>query len=234
MASRKFSSIGTVTKKGKLILNDRIDCTAALIFIEEYPYSGYYGTTVPDKGEPKSLFLVTRTDYDDDKIIRAIQGVKSHCEYDFDAVPGTISFLNKNFGMIRIRNISCLQVLMLIDAFREEGIEFNHHQKFPAFEGIIRVTKYFNTEEVEDGIFIDLDNSLRGYLQIDRKLSWKTFENIYRDVRNNITDFTFDAALVTMYNEKGILDFVRIFDRKRTVEKLRVIYKKFKDIMGRY
>ena len=234
MALNKLFSIGTITKKDSIILNDRIDDKSALVFISEHPYSGYYGTTVPDKKEPESMFLVTDQHYDDDKIIRSIQAVKTHFEYEFDGVPGTISFLNKQLGMIRVRCVSYEYVPLLLKAFRKEGIEFMSHHNFPPFEGIIRVTKYFKTEEVEEDIFIDLENPYLAYLHIDRPLSWNTFENVYRDVRNNITELSFDGALATMYNEQGILDFVRIYDEKRSVEKLRVIYKKLKDIMGRY
>lgn len=222
-------SIGAITKKEWIILNDRIDDKSALVFISEHPYAGYYGTTVPDKKEPQSMYLVTDQDYTDEKIIRSIQAVKTHFKYSFDAVPGTISFLNKNLGIIRVRCVSYEHVPLMLRAFRQEGIEFMPHRSFPHFEGIVRVTKYFKTEEAEEGIYIDLESPFLAYLHIDKVLNWDTFEKIYRDVRNNITEFSFDGALATMYDEFGIIDFVRIYDEKRSVEKLRVIYNKFKD-----
>jgi len=233
MEKNKLLSIGSLTKKDWIILNDRIDDKSALVFISEYPYSGYYGTTVPDKKEPQSMYLVTYQDYTDDQIIRSIQAVKTHFEYAFDAVPGTISFLNKNFGIIRVRCVSYEHVPLLIDAFRKEGIVFMQHRNLPHFEGIIKVTKYFKTVEEEEGIFIDQENRYLAYLHIDKHLSWDTFEKIYRDVSNNITEFSFDAALATMYNEYGILDFVRIYDEKRSLDNLKIIYKKFKDRISR-
>ncbi|MBS0011428.1 MAG: hypothetical protein KFF49_08455 [Bacteroidales bacterium] len=234
MDPNKLFSIGTATKKDIIILNDRIDDRSALVFISEYPYSGYYGTTVPDKKEPQSMYLVSETNYDDDTIIRAIQAVKKHFEHAFDAVPGTISFLNKHLGIIRVRCLSYEHVPLLIKAFREEGIEFMPHRRFPSFEGILKVTKYFKTEEAGEGIFIDMENPYFAYLHIDRYLDWNTFERIYRDVRNNITEFSFDAALVTMYNERGLLDFVRIYDEKRTLDKLRILHRKFLDLIAKY
>ena len=233
MEQKKLFSIGTVTKKDWIILNDRIDDKSALVFISEHPYSGYYGTTVPDKKEPQSMYLVTDQDYTDDQIIRSIQAVKTHFEYAFDAVPGTISFLNKHLGIIRFRCVSYEHVPLLIAAFRQEGIVFMQHRNFPHFEGIIKVTKYFKTMEEEEGIFIDLENPYLAYLHIDKPLSWDVFEKINRDVSNNITEFSFDAALATMYNEYGIIDFVRIYDEKRSLDKLRTIYKKFKDRLAR-
>jgi hypothetical protein len=234
MEKNKLFSIGTITKKDWVILNDRVNEPTALVLISEHPYSGYYGTTVPDKKEPESMYLVTYQDYTDDQIIRSIQAVKTHFEYSFDAVPGTIGFLNKNLGVIRITCVSYEHIPLLIEAFRQEGIAFMQHRNLPHFEGIIRVTKYFKTEEADKGIYIDLENPNFAYLRIDKVMTWDTFEKIYRDVRNNITEFSFDAAMATMYDESGIIDFVRIYDEKRSLEKLRVIYKKFRDIMARY
>lgn len=229
MDKNKLFSIGTVTKKDWIILNDRIDDKSALVFISEYPYSGYYGSTVPDKEEPQSMYLVTDKNYDDNDIIRAIQAIKTYFEHSFDAVPGWISFLNRHLGIIRIRCLSYQYVPHLVEAFRKEGISLMHHRSFPHFEAMVRVTKYFKTEEVDDGIYIDLENTSLAYLHIDKYLTWEKFEELYRDVRNNITEFSFDAALATMYNEHGILDFIRIYDENRSVEKLRIIHKKFKD-----
>ena len=234
MAANEFSSIGTVTRKDRIILNDRIENSSALVFIAEHPHSGYYGNTVPEKKEPQSMFLVTDHNYDDNTIIRAIQAVKKNFEHAFDAVPGTISFLNKRLVMIRVRCLSYEHIPMLVDAFRRAGIKFMAHRKFPHFDATISITKYFKTEEVEKGVFLDIHNPNFAYLHIDGHLSWGRFENIYRDVRNNITEFTFDAALATMYDENGIIDFVRIYDEKRSVEKLRIIHKKFQDIISRH
>ncbi len=227
MTTRKLSSIGSITKKDWIILNDRIDEKSTLVFISEHPYSGYYGTTVPDSSEPQSMFLVTAHNYKDDRIIRSIQAVKTYFKYDFDAVPGTISFLNKHLGIIRVRCLSYEHVPELVKAFTAEGIDFMPHRKFPPFEAILRVTKYFSTEEVEEGIFLDVNNPYFAYLHIDRFLRWNTFENIYRQVKNNITDFSFDAALANMYDSSGVLDFVRIFDEKRSIEKLKILHQKF-------
>ena len=233
MDTHIFSSIGTTTKKENLILNDRIDDSSSLMFICEHPYSGYYGSTVPDKPEPQSMYLITDQNYDSDTVIRSIQAVKKHFEYDFDAVPGYITFLNKDLGMIRVQCVSYQHVPGLIRAFRKENIGFMPMRKFPSFEGIVRVTKYFKTEEVKPGIFLDTGNPNFAYLHIDGQLEWSIFEKIYRDVSNNITDFSFDAALATMYNEKGILDFIRIYDEKRSVEKLDIIHKRFRDVINK-
>ena len=44
MEKNKLFSIGTITKKDWIILNDRVNEPTALVLISEHPYSGYYGT----------------------------------------------------------------------------------------------------------------------------------------------------------------------------------------------
>jgi len=234
MSLRNLCSLGSITKKEKLSTTDQVNDKSVLVFETGHPYSGYYGTTVPDSTEPMSLFLTTKHQYNDDKIIRAIQTVKTRLDYDFDAVPGSVTYGNRHLGIIRIRCLSYNHIAELAEEFRSEGVDFMPYQKFPPFEGIIRITKYFNTVEEEEGIYIDQENKAFAYLRIDKNLRWNTFENVYADVRNNLTGFTFDAALATMYDNKGIIDFVRIYDEKRSVDHLRQVRKTFLDVLNKY
>lgn len=227
MGIRILPSIGTVTKKERLTVADHINDLSTLVFETEQPYYGYYGTTVPDSVDPRSLFLVTRHHYNDDKVIRFIQGVKKTFAHTFDAVPGQITWQNRTYPVIRIRYIQHQYVAELVKSFSAQGAEFMSKQKISPFYGLIRITKYFNTEEVADGIYYDSDNNAFAYLRIDAHLRWSTFESITRHVKNNVEGFSFDAAQATMYDCSGILDFVRIYDEQRSQDKL-------SNIRGRY
>ncbi len=227
MANRILNSLGTVTKKERLSVAEHISDSPALVLETERPYAGYYGTTVPESDNARSIFFVTRHHYNDDKIIRSIKSVKKSFKHSFDGVPGNISFGNKNYPVIRIRYISHTLLAELISAFRKENIEFMPRQKVSAFYGVIKITKYFNTEEVDDGIFIDSDNPSFAYIQTNVHLRWPTFESITMHIKNNTEGITFDAALATMYDCTGVLDFVRIYDVKRSVDKLALIRSKY-------
>lgn len=233
MGNRILPSLGSVTKKERLTVADHISDNSILILETEHPFAGYYGTTVPDSDDPRSLFLVTRHHYNDDKIIRAIQGVKKFFKHSFDGVPAFITYSNKSFPVIRIRCISHMLIPELVGAFKKEGIEFLPKQRLSPFDGIIRITKYFNTEEVEDGIFFDTDNPSFAYILINAHLRWNSFESITQHVRNNIEGFTFDAALATMYDCTGVLDFARIYDEKRSAEKLSLIRSKYLELISK-
>lgn len=224
-----LSSIGKVTKKEVLISADHIEGANIQIYETQHPYSGYYGTTVPDLPEKSSYFLVTKVQYEDDRIIRAIQGVKKFTDLKFDGVPGYLTFHNKLFAVIRIRCIAESKIPEIVKAFVNEGIEFIPPQKQAPVEAVIQLTKYINTEEAEDGIFLDMDNSSFAYLKIDKHLDWDRFEKVTKHVMNNVGGISFDAGLSMMYDCSGIIETVRVYDDKRSVEKLRVIRNRYLD-----
>lgn len=229
MKKRLLPSIGTVTKKETLTVADHITGTGVWIMETPHPYSGYYGTTVPDNADALSYFLVTRHQHNDDRIIRAIQGVKKNNDYQFDGVPGHISFNNKMYGIIRLRCVAEKDIPGLIKAFHTEGIDFMPLQKQAPVEALIYIKKYFNTEEVDEGIFFDLHNPSFAYLQIDHHFEWPTFEKVTKHIKNNVPGESFDAALSTLYDERGVIDAVRIYDEKRSVDKLRDIRRRYLD-----
>ena len=103
MAIRTLSSLGSVTKKEKLAVANHLKDVSTLVLETVLPYAGYYGTTVPDDEGPVSLFLVTKQHYNDDRVIRFIQGVKKNFTGNFDAVPGIITLDNGSYPVIRIR-----------------------------------------------------------------------------------------------------------------------------------
>lgn len=224
-----LSSLAKVTKKEVLMIADHIDGANIQIFETQHPYSGYYGTTVPDLPERSSFFLVTRLQHEDDYIIRAIQKVKKSGDLGFDGVPGYLTFHNKLFAVIRIRCISESKIPDIVRGFEKEGIDFMAPFKQAPVEAVIHITKYINTEELEDGIYLDTDNSSFAYLRIDKHLEWEDFEKVTRHVMNNVGSISFDAGLSIMYDCSGIIEMVRIYDDKRSLDKLRVIRKRYLD-----
>ncbi len=229
MDKNLLSSLGKITKKEVLITADHIEGANIQIFETQHPYSGYYGTTVPELPVTSSFFLVTKFQHEDDRIIRAIQEVKKSADLKFDAVPGYLTFHNKLFAVIRIRCLAESKIPDIVKAFVKEGIEFNAPQKQAPVKAIIHITKYINSEEVEDGIYLDTDNSSFAYLRIDKHLEWDSFEKVTRHVMNNVGGISFDAGLSMMYDCNGVIDAVRIYDDKRSVEKLRVIRNRYLD-----
>lgn len=227
MEHQTLSSIGTISKKENLASVVHNTFSTALVLESLFLFPGYNGTTVPDRTDPRALFLVTKTVYDDDKIIRAIRIIKETFSNFFDGAPGRITLFNEPAGVIRIKHLTYEQVGDLVEAFEKQGVEFMKEKKIAEYSSIIHITKYFQIEHLEQGIYADKNWKNMFYIEIPIKLKWSSFEKITTDITHNVEDKTFDAALTTMYDPLGILDMVRIYDEQFTAAKLQFIRNKY-------
>lgn len=227
MEKRNLSSIGIISKKENLASVEHNTNSHALVLESLFPFPGYNGTTVPDRTDPRALFLVTKSLHKDDKIIRAIQNIKTGFPHHFDGAPGNVTLYNELTGAIRIKHLAYEQIGSLVEAFEKYGIEFAREKKVAEYSSIIHITKYFQMEGIDEGLFADKFWKGMFYVQIPVKLSWAAFEKITMDIKHNVEDRDFDAALTSMYDENGLVDLVRIYDEHCSTEKLTFIRKKY-------
>ena len=227
MSKMIIQTVGTVTKEEKLARVESETFTNIMLLESQLPYPGYHGSTVPDKLEPDSVFAITKLMYNDERIIRCIQRVKQHLSIDFDAAPGTLNLQNKDVHFIRFKNLPYRSIGDVINEFQKCGLNFKRSRKVAPFNTIIKVRKFFKMKEMEKGIFADMEDKHMGYLLIPVHLRWVTFRKMTMDIRYNVTDPHYDAALTSVYGEHGLLDFVRIWDKNFSVEKLRYIRQKY-------
>ncbi|MBU1370380.1 MAG: hypothetical protein KJ578_14380 [Bacteroidetes bacterium] len=227
MENHTLSSIGVISKKENLASVEHETNTNALVMESLYPFPGYNGTTVPDRTDPKSLFLVTKYIYGEDKIIRSIKNIKKSFPHFFDGAPGLINLFNKPAGAIRLKYLHYQQVGELVEAFREQGISFVKTRHVNSYSSIIKITKYFMLELVNEGIYHDRNWKELYYLSLPVQLRWNSFEKITTSIKHNVEDNNFDAALTTMYDKEGVCDFVRIYDEDSCQGKLLFIKEKY-------
>ncbi|MBS4061189.1 MAG: hypothetical protein KG029_12390 [Bacteroidetes bacterium] len=227
MEHKILKSFGVIAKKENLASVEHDTKTNALVLESLFPFPGYNGTTVPDKTDPRSLFLVTDVIYSDDKIIRAVQQIKKTFPHHFDGAPGQIDLYNKPAGAIRLKYLSYEKVGSLVAAFEDQGIVFIKDKKVAEYTSIIKISKYFQIENNSEGIYSDMNWKGMYYLQIPIKLRWDNFEKITMSIKHNIDDNNFDAALTIMYDEEGVIDFVRIYDEQSCHGKLMFIRGKY-------
>lgn len=227
MEHQTLSSIGKISKKENVASVEHNTYSSALILESLFPFPGYNGTTVPDRTDPRALFLVTKTVYSDDRIIRAIRRIKETFSSYFDGAPGSLTLFNETAGVIRIKCLAYEQVGELVEAFEKEGIEFVKERKITEYSSIIHITKYFQIEHLEHGVYADKNWKNMFYIEIPVKLKWHSFEKITNDIKHNVENQTFDAALTTMYDQIGVLDMVRIYDEQHSAAKLEFIKNKY-------
>jgi len=235
MSQRIIETIGHVEKKENLKSLGYGD----MVLESEHPFPGYHGTTVPDQDNPKSLFLLTKTKYPEEFIIRSIKSIKKKHKFAFDGSPSRVFFQNSMAHAIRIRDLDNYEkVPDILKSFKEEGIAFLPGKKVKPYYGLIRVTKYFLMKPITDCTLQDDETESMKYFQVPIKLEWEEFEEMTKHVKRNVDDTNWDAALATIYRKTGIEDYIRIYnDNTSGMEILNLIRKKYvqeiKKLMGK-
>ena len=192
------------------------------------PFPGYHGTTVPDKEMPQSLFAITRSKYTEEKLIRVTQKIKYERKMKFDATPGMVTLYNMLNPCIRIKQLSSYtEVPEILKTYEEEGIEFMSNRNIEPYSGIIKVKKYFLVEVISDSIFLDAEDPNMFYFSIPIQLRFNQFEKITLELKQNLEDANFDAALGTIYRKTGLVDLIRIYADRYTPARLEQIRSKY-------
>lgn len=215
-----LETIGTIEKKEMLGPVGYKE----LVLEAFHPFPGYHGTTIPDHIMPNSLFAITRSKYTEEKIIRVIQKIKSDPAFTFDATPGLVTLYNMLNPCIRFKDLKTYDEMPpILKSFENEGIEFMSNRKIEPYTGIIKVKKYFLVEVLSDFLFKDAEDPNMHYFSIPVQLRFNQFEKITMDLKHNLEDPKFDVALGTIFRKSGVIDVIRIYDDKFSLEKLEII-----------
>jgi hypothetical protein len=233
MSQDIIQTIGTLTKKETLAsVQDEMNCNI-LMLESQQPFPGYHGSTVPDLQEPDSLFALTSGTYSSEFIIRSVHDVNKEVAYDFSATPGTIQFKNGLSEVIRFKGLSYNKVGEVIARFSNAGIGFRKHRKIAPYSSIIKIRKFFKVEKIASRLFHDLFENDTYYLQIPAFLDWDVFEKMTNEIKYNLQNNNFDAALTSVFYEKGIMDLIRIYDVETGQKKLYFILEKYLEAIKR-
>ncbi len=233
MEKRTIQSMGLISKEESVSSTGMQTDSKYLILETAQPFPGYHGENLPEVYNPESFFVVTKEEYSDEKIVRTIMDVKKTIRFGFDGAPGTISNPLETFHVIRVRNIKSVNLTALVDEFQDHGIEPMKNKNLKNVSAILKIRKFFNIQEMAEGIFEDQDQERFSYLEIPRYLTWKDFKSMTLNLKYNIEDNNFDAALGYIYTENGIMDIVRIYDHRATLEKLTFIREKYLEYISK-
>ncbi len=226
MNGKNLSSLGTITKRETLQSVDYDECKSLILEISK-PFPGYHGKNLPEKNIPESLFLVTKEIYSDEKLVRAIVAIKKRTDLNFDATPGRLYLQNSLTGALRFKSLKYKDIPNVAKLLMEEGIGFKKKKHISPYDSIIHIRKFFEMKLVAEGIYSDLISEHMFYLEVPKKLNWDLFEKMTVELKYNLKDNNFDAALVYIYTAAGILDLIRIFDLDANIDKLMHIRNKY-------
>jgi hypothetical protein len=233
MSERIIETVGTITKKELIASVEHETYSNKMVIENQEPYPGYHGTTVPDRMDPDSIFAITKLQYNDERIYRAISSVKKATSHNFDGAAGTLTYQNKGYNCVRFKQLPYRLVGEVLDEFEKNGVEFRKARKVAPFQSMIRVRKFFSIKEMSDGIYQDEDEKEITYLEIPLLLRWPTFEKITLNIKYNMEDKVWDAAQTSMYYKNGLKDFVRIYDEDSCLGKLIHIREKYLEAIAK-
>ena len=221
-----IETLGGLAKEESLVtVSDHILPNSFVLETEE-PYPGYHGANLPTDTKPISVFLITKNKYSTEKILRIAGNIKKYFNHPFDAVTGSICLLVDKLPCIRIRDLDNYELIgELQKCFFSEGITFAKRRNIKA-NGIIQLRKHFTIQEIDDGIYKDMEDNSMFYLNINHQLNWQIFMQITARIKNNVDSSNFDAALAAIYT-KDILDVIRIYSNDISLEKLKLLKEKY-------
>ena len=228
-----IETFGSITKVEQLhtLESNILDNTFVLETFEPFP--GYHGENLPSDPIPHHIFLVTKKQYLQEQILRASKKIRKYFNHSFGARQGELHIFNSKLHCIRVKDLPGFELIPeLQSCFQAEGIEFMKKRTFNN-TGLIKVNKYFELRQIEEGIYSDVVDLRMFYLEIPVLLNWKLFEQITLSIKNNIDNRNFDAALGLLYR-KDLTDVVRIFEKECSIDRLVHIRQKYLDEINRY
>jgi len=194
-----------------------------------HPFPGYHGNNLPDESVPRSLFLMVSNGPSYEDVARFSKKIKMNFPHGFNATEGYIYFHPYTYHCIRLKYLSSFDYIpQLQEMFQKEGVKFMKYREMEK-EAIIRINKCFWLEEQEPGIYRDMNNQVKCYIELPEQVGWDHFKRYTFNIKNNLVDNNFDAALGVFYRKKGIVDMVRIYDRDRSLDKMRQLKERYQE-----
>ena len=218
-----IETVGRIIKLETLVSIDHNIMSNTLVLENNEPFPGYFGHNLPKDTAPRSIFIVLDKKYKEIKLKRIIKSMKKEDIQACDMISGSIKIYTNKYYCLRINNLSCFdQIPRIQSMLKDHGIKFTKAKKIHD-KGKIILNKYFIMEEASPGLFKNLAQTEQYFIAIPRKIKWKQFYDITMKIKQNIDNKMFDAAMGFMLRENTIIDFVRIFDKDQSPERMKKI-----------
>lgn len=228
-----IETFGSITKVEQLNTLESNIQENTFVLEASKPFPGYHGENLPSEPIPHHIFLVTKKEYLEENVLRISQKIRQYFKPGFAARQGLLHIFNSKLSCIRIKDLPSFQFIPeLQSCYQAEGIEFMRKRRYNQ-EGLIKINKYFELKEIEDGIYKDLVDLQMFYLELPVQLSWKLFEQITLTIKNNIDNRNFDAALGVLYRN-DLTDVVRIYEKECSLDTLKLLRDKYLDEIRRF
>jgi len=235
-----IESIGFILKKEKLATLAAEVNYPELVLEDLDPFPGFYDQYfVPanaNEHKPRSVFLILK-EFDvchEDEFIRKTMHLRREHNIKFDAAPGNLTLFNKSTPCIRVFMDNYNQIRELINHYKEMGLVFASTKVVKPYQSLIKLRRYFEMDLMDKGIYHDANQHNTYYIEVPKFLEWDDFEQVSIAIRNNWDHKLYDAAQAAIYGKQGIVDMIRIYDKKTNLSNLHYLQKKYNYELSRY
>jgi len=176
----------------------------------------------------KFYYLPIHADSLDQDIKIAAHSAEGQIGGDVASALGDITIGNHTYHAIRLRNIEVSQLPLLVNAYEYAGIKMMPSGQSVHDHALIRIDKFFHLEEIEEGIFVDLDDEQIGYLELSGELGWEELESLTQKVKQQTQHPNFDRALGHFSKHGEDINVIRIYAPDMDEEVIRDISHTFR------
>lgn len=216
---------GGVTKEEPLTtLGNDLVLANTQVMESKTPFFGYYNDG-PISQTGAYLYFVLDGPHSFETILRATHNVQKKVNYTLDCTPGTTSMYTHTCQVIRVKQLKQYgQISHLQWLFQQEGILFK--KQFAMLKGemvLIRLQKFLYLVPLGEGMYEDEQEKNVAYFTTPGYIAWDAFKNLTLRVKYHTDLLFFDAATAFFYENRQIVNLIRIYKEYMNVEKLKPI-----------
>ncbi len=220
---------------GKLIKQENIDTIERnkipRTFVINVPdaFKSYY-SRFTDINKPVSIIFITKGANSFEKILRATRKINKMHQLKLDGAKCEVKINTRKLNGIRVKGINRFSdIEQTQEYFKDSGFEFAKSEKFKETDSLIRINRFFNLKELEKGIYQSVDDAYDHFVEIPEYMTWEDFRKYTFEIKNNISDTSYDIAKGIFYLNGRIIEMLRIVKPNATVEFLKLIQQKYID-----
>ncbi|HEX2936618.1 MAG TPA: hypothetical protein VHO72_14780 [Bacteroidales bacterium] len=232
MNTRNIETVGSLIKVDDVISVQHHILPNTFVLETIEPYPGYHGEVIGDE-KPNLIFLVTEEEYSTEHIIRCSSRISKFTNIDIDATKASLQIYNDTYNSIRLRGLLTYDhIKQLQESYINDGYRFMKFKTIKA-PALIQLRKPYLLEEVEEGIFRDLDEPMMWYFEIRRKMDWNLLKMMTDNIKNNVNDTNFDAAFGWVF-VNGVTDIIRIYAKDLTLDRVKDLQHRYREEIRKY
>lgn len=219
---------------GKLTLQENIEIIEknkiANTFVAHVPMplSSYY-SRFTDVSKPNSVIFFTDGANSSEQIIRSTRKINEKNDLQLDGAKSRVIIGNKTHRGFRVRGIKRFSNIEEIQRmYQKEGLSFAKNEPYKGdVDSLVRVTKFFDFEKLDDGIYKSKLMTDTYYIEIPKPTSWDEFREMTFDIKNNISVSNYDIVKGIIYCNDEVIDILRVMKPGISYKALKLIQEKY-------